>query len=360
MRRKINVGTIVFYSIYVIFIIAFAFGVNFLLSKLYTFLDNYEKALPKYEAEQIFTDYYSPVRFDALYEKEGIQSLSSFEDKSDFVRYMENVVKDKEITYREVSAGLGDDKKYCIYADGNKFSEFFITKKQSPESPSDTWELKSVKTYFKTEQSVSVQTVKTSKLYLNGIEVPSENITQDDIETATVKHMPEGVSGIYHRTYKIDGLLLQPELKVIDRNGKESTLIFDEEKQMFVEQIGYDEFDDTKKALLENAVQTYAKYMTLDSSLYNVRKYFDSTSKTYTYIRTADTWCYTPHIGFEFKDIEFSELYQYDENTFSARYKCNHYVYRTQTDHFLFPLDLTLYFKNINGTFYAYDMVSNY
>lgn len=360
MRRKINVGTIVFYSIYALFIIAFAFGVNFLLLKLNAFLDNYEKALPKYEAEQIFNEYYSPVRFDALYEKEGIEGISPFETKNDFIEYMENVTKDKEVTYREVSAGLGDDKKYCIYADGEKFSEFFITKKQSPEDPSDTWELKSVKTFFKTEQSVSVQTLKTSKLYLNGIEVPSENITQDDIETATVKHMPEGVSGIYHRTYKIDGLLLKPDLKVIDRNGKESTLVFDEESQMYVEQIGYDEFDDTKKTLLENAVQTYAKYMTLDSSLYNVRKYFDSKSQTYTYIRTADTWCYTPHIGYEFKDIEFSELYQYDENTFSARYKCNHYVYRTKNDHFLFPLDLTLYFKNIGGTFYAYDMVSNY
>ncbi len=360
MRRNINVGTIVFYSIYALFIIAIAIGISFVLSKLNVFLDGYEKSLPKYEAEEIFNEYYSPVRFDALYEKEGINSLSSFETKNDFIKYMENSIKDKEITYREVSAGLGDDKKYCIYADGTKFSEFLISKKESPSDPSDTWELKSVKTFFKQEQSVSVQTLKTSKLYLNDIEVPSENITQDDIETATVKHMPEGVSGIYNRTYKIEGLLLEPKLKVVDRNGKESTLVYDEEKSMFVEQIGYDEFDDAKKTLLENAVQTYAKYMTLDSSLYYVRRYFDSTSKTYTYIRTADTWCYTPHIGYEFKDIEFSELYQYDENTFSARYKCNHYVYRTRNDHFLFPLDLTLYFKNINGTFYAYDMVSNY
>ena len=129
---------------------------------------------------------------------------------------------------------------------------------------------------------------------------------------------------------------------------------------MFVEQITYDELPEEIKKRATDAAQTYAKYVTLDASLYDVSRYFDTTSATYNNIRISETRWYTYHIGFEFNDVELKEYYIYDENTFSIRYSCNHDVYRTRNEKHTFPLDLTLYFKNINGAFYVYDMVSNY
>jgi hypothetical protein len=273
---------------------------------------------------------------------------------------MKNTVKDKKITYREVSAGLGDEKKYVVAADNVKFAEFMLKKKSSPSTPEDTWELCSVKSFYHQAENISLKVLKSSKLYINGILVSDDYIIKDSITTDSCKHMPDGVEGIMYREYEINGLLLKPDFKVIDRYGNESSVVYDENNFYFAEQLEYDKYTESIKDLTRNAVQTYARYMTLDTSLANVKKYFDADSQIFTYIKTSDTWCYTPHIGYDFKNIEYSEYYKYDENTFSTRYKCDHFVYRAGFDPYLFPLDLTLYFKNINRTFFVYDMVSNY
>ncbi len=356
--KRINIATIVFYSIYAFFTLATIAALAYLLKTVNISLDKYERSLPKYKAAEIFEEYFTPCNFEVLYEMEEIK-LSEYENKNDFVEYMKGVTDGKEIAYREVPAG-NDVKKYIVTADNIKFSEFTLTKTGNPQAPENTWELNTTSTVFSQDESVAVKILSSSTLFINEIEITDVYITENDIKTESCKHMPEGVNGITYQIYKMDKLLLKANVKVIDRNGNESPIVYDEEQKMFVEQITYETFSEELKTLTENAVQTYAKYMTLDSSLYNVRKYFDAQSQIYTYIRTSDTWCYTPHIGYEFKDITFSELYTYDENTFSARYKCNHYVHRTKKESFLFPLDLTLYFKNINGTFYVYDMVSNY
>ncbi len=357
-KRSVT-GTIIFYSVYAVLVIAVIFGILYLLKELNLYLDNYERSLEKYEAEEVFEGLFSPCRFDKLYDMQLIE-LSEFEDKNDFIKYMEMQYGGKEITYREVSAGLSDNKKYSVAADKIKFAEFTLSKNNNAEAPENTWELDSVSTAYQKNESVSVKIFKKSKLYVNGVELSDSYITTDNIETDSCNRVPEGVEGILYREYMVDSLLLAPEIKVINRHGNESTLVFDEDKQMYVEEITYDELTEEIKTLATNAAQTYAKYVTLDATLQNVAKYFDTTSNTYNNIRISETRWYTYHIGYEFKDIELKEYYIYDENTFSIRYSCNHYVYRTRNEEFLFPLDLTLYFKNINGNFYVYDMISNY
>ncbi|MBE6717849.1 MAG: hypothetical protein E7574_01145 [Ruminococcaceae bacterium] len=358
MKKNVNISKIVFYSIYAFFVLLIIGGIVFVTVKLYNFLDNYERSLDKYEAEEIFNEYFSPCRFDKLYDMQEI-TLSEFEDKDDFVSYMEKQIEGKTITYREVPAGLGQMKKYRVFADKVCISEFILKENTSPKTPEETWALDTVNTIYTTSESVKIKSFKTSKITINGIELKEDYITTDNIETESCKRVPEGVNGIMYREYEVNNLLFAPEIKITDRHGNEGTLVYDEEHQMFVEQMNYDVFTEEIKTLTQDAAQTYAKYMTLDASLYNFRKYFDTKSKIYKNITTTEIKWFTPHIGYEFKDIEFKDYYIYDENTFSARYVCNHYLYRTSAESRLFPLDLTLYFKNINGTFYVYDMISN-
>ncbi len=357
--KSSKVGTVIFYCIYAVLVIAAILGILYMLKELSIYLDNYERSLEKHKAEEVFDNYFAPCRFDMLYDMQDIE-LSEFEDKNDFITYMEKQYGGKEIIYREVSAGLSDDKKYSVAADKVKFAEFTLSKSVEPTVPEDTWYLDSVSTLYQKNESVSVKTYKDSKLYINGIELSDSYITTDNITTDSCKRVPDGVNGITLREYKVDGLLLTPTVKVINRHGNESTLVFDEENNMFIEQITYDEPTDDIKKRATDAAQTYAKYVTLDATLYNLSQYFDKTSNTYNNICISETRWYTYHISYEFEDVELKEYYIYDENTFSIRYSCNHQVYRTRTEKHTFPLDLTLYFKNINGIFYVYDMVSNY
>lgn len=357
-QNKPSRGTVIFYSIYTAVTLILLTAVAVVLIKLNTAMKNYETSLPKYKAEEVFTMLYSDKKFDSLYDKIS-DEISTFETKEQFVKYMSETVGDKQLSYREVSAGLGDKKRYAVKAGDTKISEFFLVRFDNIEKGESPWMLDSVICDPKKNENVSVKILDGSKLYLNGIEVDQSHIKESNITTDSCKHMPDGVNGITYNLYTVEDLMLKPDVKITDAHGNEKTPVYDEEGKMYVEEIPYSTPPTEIYNRVEEAVQTYAKYMTLDSSLAKVKQYFDASSHTYTYIRTSDTWCYTPHIGFEFKDIELSEYYKYDENTFSARYKCNHHVYRTKTDTFLFPLDLTLYFKNIGGTFYCYDMVTN-
>lgn len=357
--KSSKVGTIVFYSIYSVLVITAIFCIMYLLKELSLYLDNYERSLEKYEAEEVFEEYFSPCRFDKLYDMQKVE-LSKFEDKNDFIAYMEKQYNGKEIIYKEVSAGLSDNKKYSVAADKVKFAEFTLSKTNKPEVPEDTWQLLSLSTIYQKNEYVAVKIYKGSKVFVNDIELTDSYITSDNISTESCKHVPEGVTGIMMCEYAVDGLLLKPTIKVINRYGNESKLVYDEKDNIYVEEITYDEptKDIVKRAT--DAAQTYAKYITLDASLNNLSKYFDSTSNTYRNIRVSEIKWYTAHIGYKFEDVELKEYYKYDENTFSIRYSCNHQVYRTKTDIHTFPLDLTLYFKNIKGDYYVYDMVSNY
>ncbi len=357
--KSTKVSTIVFYSIYSVLVIAAIFGIMYLLKELTLYLDNYERSLEKYEAEEVFDSYFSPCQFDKLYDMQNIE-LSEFETKKHFISYMDKQYNGKEIIYKEVSAGLSNDKKYSVAADKVKFAEFILSKSTAPKTPEDTWHLNSVSTLYQKNESVAVRIYKGSKVFINDIELTDSYITTNNITTDSCKHVPEGVNGIMLCEYSVDGLLLKPNVKVINRHGNESTLVYDDKDNIYVEEITYDTPTDEIIKLATDAAQTYAKYITLDATLYNLSKYFDTTSNTYRNIRVSEIKWYTAHIGYEFENVELKEYYIYDENTFSIRYSCNHQVYRTKTEKHTFPLDLTLYFKNINGTFYIYDMVSNY
>lgn len=357
--KNLRLGTIVFYSVYSVLVIAALIGVLYLLKELSLYLDNYERSLEKYEAEEVFDTYFSPCRFDTLYDMQEIE-LSEFEEKKHFITYMEKQYNSKKIIYKETSSGLSEDKKYTVAADNVKFAEFSLSKNKEPNIPEDTWTLTSISTLYQKNESVAVKIYKGSKVFINDIELADSYITTDDIATESCNHLPEGVTGIMMREYKVENLLLTPSVKVINKYGNESKLVYDEDNKIYVEEITYDEPTEDIIKRATDAAQTYAKYITLDASLNNLSNYFDSKSNAYRTIRSSEIKWYTAHISYKFEDVELKEYYKYDEDTFSIRYSCNHQVYRTKNDIHTFPLDLTLYFKNIKGSYYVYDMVSNY
>lgn len=354
--RTGNRGTKLFLTIYISVSLVLIAIVGGILLKLNSFLKEYEAGLPKYKAEEIFDMYYSPLDYDFLFEKSKDQ-ISAFENKGKFIQYADDNFTGKTFSFREVSVGMGEEKGYTVYADDTKISKFILVKGEEKDEKGNAWVLDSVETYFSGDRSAKIEALSTSKVYINGNELSSDFIVQKDIPSFSEGHLPEGVPAVTYSDYSVEKLLVEPEIKVIDKNGKESSLILDEEKNIYVEQINYGDVPAELSERIEQAAQTYSKYMTQDASLSNVKKYFDESSKTYFYIRTSETWCYTDHIGYEFKDIQMSEFFRYDENTFSVRYKCTQVVNRTRYESFPFYLDATLYFKNINGTYYVYDMV---
>lgn len=353
-KKKISKFYIIYFSMIFLFIIAL---ITFIIS-LNSWLRSYELSQPIYKAEDIFNIYYNSRDYLKLYE-ESTEKISPYETAVHYSDYMKSNHNDKEMSFYSVPAGMGDKHKYCVKIGDEKISEFVISKNPESENITDKWILDEIKCIYKQIEPLKVSVMTGSTLYINGIEVSRDLIKESKIETESCSHMPEGVSGITYEEYEIPGLITQPDIKVTDADGIESTVEYDQNKNMYRAAVNYSEsLKADMSELAVKAAQSYAKYMTQDNYLGNLKCYFDVNSKIYNYIRTAETWCYTPHNSYEFKDVNISEFYSYSDEVFSCRYSANQYIYRTVETH-VFPIDITLYFKKIDDGFYVYDMVTN-
>ena len=112
-KKGPRVGSVIFYTIYFLFILAF-FGATYLgLNWLHGWLSDFEAAQPTLKAQQVFQEVFTDPDWGALYEAAGAKD-SLYEGKEQYVNYMEEKVGDAKLTYMETSAGLDQTKKKFI------------------------------------------------------------------------------------------------------------------------------------------------------------------------------------------------------------------------------------------------------
>ena len=126
-KKGPRVGSVIFYTIYFLFILAF-FGATYLgLNWLHGWLSDFEAAQPTLKAEQVFQEVFTDPDWGALYEAAGAKD-SLYEGKDQYVAYMEEKVGDTKLTYMETSAGLDKTKKKFIVKLGDeKVATFTLT-----------------------------------------------------------------------------------------------------------------------------------------------------------------------------------------------------------------------------------------
>ena len=126
-KKGPRVGSVIFYTLYFLFILIF-FGATYLgLNWLHGWLSDFEAAQPTLKAEQVFQEVFTDPDWGALYESAGAKD-SPYEGKEQYVNYMEEKVGDSKLTYMETSAGLDKTKKKFIVKLGDeKVATFTLT-----------------------------------------------------------------------------------------------------------------------------------------------------------------------------------------------------------------------------------------
>lgn len=354
----------VFYAVYALLVALSLAAVSVGAKLLWDRLDDYERSLPKYVAESVFKEYFSKRDFALLAEKAGVE-ISRFEDVSHFEKYMQTKTDGQEMAYHEVSAGLGDIKKYVVTSGEQKISDFTLKKsKNKSEKGFDLYELDKINLVYSADESVTFSVIKGGKITLNEREIDLSECTlvEDNIETFSHAHMLEGSGAepITYATYRVDGLFTAPELACFDRNGKPSVLSYDKDTGVYKEEINYDEeLRERKTAIATECAEVYLRYMTRDASEYLLGFYFDKTSEIYRKVRTSDTRWFADHTGYEFRDPVMSEFYAYSDDTFSCRFTCTHVIKLYWDQVYEAPTDITFYFREVGDDTLIYDLVSN-
>ena len=351
----------IFYPVYFLLIAVFLIALHIGLRYVRVILADYETAQPQYEAERVFQTYYADGSFDRLVNAAASVPLTPYEDKDAVAAYLRTYTTGKDISYSSISTGLDDVRKYIVKADDVKFSAFTIRPgEKKTEKGFALYELDTIELYCAGQESVRITVPKGDSVYVNGRLLGDEALTGDRTEHESCAHMSPGVEGIVFVTYAADGLYLPPaSVEVREPGGTEVPLTQDADGSYSAPIVYSESLRAEYSEYVVAAAQALAAYMQNDAGFYRAAAYIDPNSELYENTRLTETYFVIDHSSYEFQDVETSEFYAYDPDTFSCRVTMIHVLHRIGSADYRDYIDTTFYLRRVGEQYLMYDRLNH-
>ena len=355
-KKTITKGTIFFYAIYLLLIIAFFIGMTYVMGLLTDWLTRFEASQPETKSKEVFQQLFADPDWDELYYMAGFQD-TLFETKDTYAAYMEQKIGSQELTYIKTSAGLTGGHKYIIKLGDENLGTFTLQNDVMGELEIPDWKLDTIEMFIDRNADVTIRTQPGHTVSINGIPMGDSYIVA---RTSTVleNYAPEGYHGDRTVTYYTDGLLMTPEITITDENGNVLECAYDAETGIYYEvPANKPEISTEQYNAVVDATKSYAKYM-IGASGARLSNYFNTTSELYKFITSNELW-FRGWSGYYFGEETVSEFHQYSEDMFSARIQIKLNVKRSNGTIKEFDIDHTFFAKtNSNGVWKVFDMTN--
>ena len=371
-KKGPRIGSVIFYTIYFLFILAF-FGATYLgLNWLHGWLSDFEAAQPTLKAKQVFEEVFTDPDWGALYESAGAKD-SPYEGKEEYVNYMEEKVGDSKLTYVETSAGLDKTKKKFIVKLGDeKVATFTLTDrnkvgninlgdltnlediKEMADIPD--WQLGAVEVFFERVGTYYIIKMGDHTASVNGVEL-DDSFTIQMATTVAEKYLPEGTNGFITCIQQIDGLMEVPDVVVTDANGENVEVTYDEAARTFTVQTESNTMSEDQSQVALEAAKIYSLWMIDEEHDRGaVAKYFDASSDAYSRIvKSTELWMQN-HNGYRFENDAVTDYARYSEDIFSVRVKTDLIVTRTDGSEKVYAFNQSMFFqKNDAGKWLCFE-----
>ena len=357
-KKGPRLGSVIFYTLYFLFILVFALGTYMGLGFVYHWLADYEAAQPVYQAEQVFQQLFTDPDWGALYVAAGAKD-SAYEGKEEYVAYMEEKVGDAKLTYMETAGGLSG-KKYVVRLGDEKVATFSLVDKnkvssslnlQNLENIADIpdWQLDRVEVFFERIGSYRIEKMDGHTAYVNGVAL-DDTFTIMEATTIAEEYLPEGLTGVSMCTQEVTGLMELPTVTVMDEDGAQVEVTYDEATRTFTARTEVNTMTDEQKNVALEAAKINALWMIEEvKDRGKVAKYYDTASKPYEDIVTLGELWMQGHAGYEFKNEQVSKFAAYGSDMFSIYVSLDLDVTRKDGTVKTHDFAKTLFFKNMNG-----------
>ena len=347
-----------FYGFYFGFIFLFCAATFLGLTWLEGWLSDYEAAQPGKTAEAYFEAYFAHPNWGALYDNSVTQG-TDLEGKAAYVAHMLDKVGSSELTYQETSAGLSGDKKYYVKLGDEKIASFILKGDAEHITDIPNWTLGDIELIFKYDNSYQIILQEGHKAYVNDMEL-DESYTIMKASTVAQDFLPAGTTGICMWTQQIDNLMGKPTVRVVNENGEDMPLIYDQERMAFIEQTKANSINEEQRNAAIGAAEVYGKYMISQANRGDLAKYFDASSEIYNTIRTSEKIVQQSFFqSFDFGEEIVDNFCMYSEDLFSAHVKVTMNVTRKDGTVKEFPIDTNFFFaKQDTDRWLAYDMTN--
>lgn len=345
-------GTIVFYSIYSLLVVAFVAGIIAAMVWVKDWLVEFEASQPDNASQRVFEANFSSPDWNRLYEMAARQDGYAFDSVEDYAAFMSEQLEDASISMIETSAGLSGGKKYIVRAqrsDGTTmdFATFTLADLAGEGAVIPDWQLSEVVLRIDPKLMPSIPADVTygytflistgNTVTVNGT-VLDDNHIQRTVTTKAEEYLPEGVSGYRLTELYIGGLEAQPQVVLTDPSGAEIPMIFDAATNTYTQDLTPSGSADTEHSAVLEAATTYCKYMIRATGKDSLKKWFDSGKTVYANITGTNSWM-QDYSSYSFSDEQtVRDYYRYSDSLFSAR------------------VTLTLNVKRSNGTVKPYEL----
>ena len=358
-KKGPRLGSVIFYTIYFLFILLFVLATYLGLRSVRDWLASYEAAQPTYKAQQVFDQLFTDPDWGALYVSAGAKD-SAYEGKEQYVAYMEEKVGDAKLNYMETAGGLSG-KKYIVRLGDEKVASFSLVDKKNVsvslnltdlgslgEIPD--WQLDRVEVFFQRVGSYRIVKLDGHTAYVNGVAL-DESFTIMEATTIAEQYLPEGLTGVSMCTQEVTGLMEKPEVIVNDENGNPVEVTYDEETRTFTARTESNTMAEDQKTVALEAAKINALWMIEEvKDRGKVAKYYDASSKPYDdIVHLGELWM-QGNAGYEFKNEEVSKFAAYGSDMFSVYVSLDLDVTRKDGTSRTYDFAKTLFFKKISGS----------
>ncbi len=323
-RRQARKGTKIFYTIYAAFVILAVTTLLAVTIPLHNWLVEYEKAQPEEQSAQNFQVLFADPDWAVIYDLAEVQD-TVFESKDEYIAYMEAKMEaagDPDLTYYETSAGLSGNRKYYVTLKEERIAAFTMVPNKNSEGTITGWKLGQVEVFFQRNESINVQKLPGWCVFVNGKPL-DDSYTVRTVGTVAESYLPNGLHGYRLEEQAVSGLLVAPEVIVVDSNNQDVPLTYNPETNTYEIPVNSTpSMTDDDRTVALDAAKAHALFYIRAITTGELRDHFDPNSQTYKDLVETDVFMQS-YRGYTFDDnvTEVTDFYRYSDNFFTARVK---------------------------------------
>ena len=180
-----------------------------------------------------------------------------------------------------------------------------------------------------------------AKVLVNGRPLPESALAQS-APAQGYEELPEGYTAPQLLRYELEGLLQEPQVTVsegyqVRRSQQGKKTVYE------VTGVPAPELEEECLSLAQQVAKTYAAFVTTDATRTQLNAYLLPGTPFHKAMQQFYNGWYVEHTGYDYRNIDCTELESAGENAFSVRVSFDYVVLRGSKEH-LYPSDYRLFF----------------
>lgn len=309
---------VMFYGALLVLLLGVLLVMRSAMTPLRSWLEQYQTAQYQNTSDEIYDLLFADPDWALLYDMAGIED-TKFEGRDEYVAYMEATVGEDPLACVEMPTGLSAHRRFSIRHAGEEIASFTMVPAEKNEGDFDRWTLGTVEVYFTRTQSVTVTLPPDCAVYINKVPL-DDSYTTLSVSTAVEEYLDEELHGYRYQQQTVTGLLVAPEVIVLDAYGRPVSLTQDPETGHYAAPIPTSQpITDEEYERVLAAAKADALFSLRLISISELRQHFDPSGLAYNDLTMIDIEpIAVTEWQFDEESIRIFDYYRYSDDLFSV------------------------------------------